>query len=61
MSVEVERVPDPDGTPRVLLQLPDGFVLRMRAAEARAVAAALVTIAEDIEPLAGEGNPDGTA
>ena len=47
-GVEVWAACDPQGRYAVLLQSPDGFVLRMRHDEARQVAAALVGAADEI-------------
>lgn len=48
VPVECGVVPHPSGTPGVLLQLPDGFVV-MRPEDARRVAAMLTETAEEAE------------
>lgn len=51
-GVEVRTVPHPsDGTPAVLLQLPDGFII-MRSKGAREVGQLLLKVAEEV---AGDG------
>lgn len=49
MEVEVRLVPDPEGKPAILLQLPDGFVLMTRPGDARKVAGLLVAAASALE------------
>jgi hypothetical protein len=55
MGVEVAVVPDPEGHPGILLQLPDGFVLIKRSVHAREVAQALMQAADDLDAAAAPG------
>ena len=50
MGVEVRITQTSDGTPAVLLQLPDGFVVMPRANDARAIAKALTAAADTLDP-----------
>lgn len=46
MNVDVAIAQTPDGRPAVLLQLPDGYVLMPRAADARTLAQHLIAAAD---------------
>jgi hypothetical protein len=47
-AVLVTRAAGPDGSARVLIQLPDGYIL-VQPADARTIAAMLVEVAGEIE------------
>jgi hypothetical protein len=57
LPVIVMVVPDPEGRLKVLLQLPDGFVL-MWPDGARRVAAALVGTADELDMHLAGGTPE---
>lgn len=49
--VRVQVVKSPDGRPGLLLQLPDGYLVFMKPAEVRTLAATLVEGADDLEAV----------